>query len=49
MKKHMKPYFQSLQGGLFEAVNKADVGDNADKMKENGAGDAELGGSLFPR
>ena len=34
MKKHMKPYFQTLKGGLFETVNKADVGDNSEKMKE---------------
>lgn len=35
MRNKMKPYFQTLKGGLFEAVNKADVGDNADKMKED--------------
>ena len=36
MRNKMKPYFRTLKGGLFEAVNKADVGDNADKMKEDG-------------
>ncbi|WP_419025166.1 pyridoxal phosphate-dependent aminotransferase [Emergencia sp.] len=35
MRNKMKPYFQTLKGGLFESVNKADVGDNADKMKED--------------
>lgn len=48
MKKHMKPYFQSLQGGLFEAVNKADVGDNADKMKENGVAMLSWADPFFP-
>lgn len=48
MKKHMKSYFQSLQGGLFEAVNKADVGDNADKMKENGVVMLSWADPFFP-
>lgn len=48
MKKHMKPYFQSLRGGLFETVNKADVGDNADKMKENGVAMLSWADPFFP-
>ena len=32
MRSKMTPFFQTLKGGLFESVNKADVGDNADKM-----------------
>lgn len=35
MKSKMKPYFRTLQGGLFSKVNKADVGGNADAMKAN--------------
>ena len=48
MKKHMKPYFQTLKGGLFETVNKADVGDNSEKMKER-CSNAQLGRSVFSR
>lgn len=48
MKKHMKPYFQTLKGGLFETVNKADVGDNSEKMKENGVAMLSWADPFFP-
>ena len=46
--KHMKPYFQTLKGGLFETVNKADVGDNSEKMKENGVAMLSWADPFFP-
>lgn len=48
MKKYMKPYFCSLQGGLFESVNKADVGDNAEKMQQNGVAMLSWADPFFP-
>ena len=48
MKTHMKPYFQTLKGGLFEAINKADVGDNAAKMKEQGVAMLSWADPFFP-
>ena len=48
MKKHMKPYFQTLKGGLFETVNKADVGDNSEKMKANGVAMLSWADPFFP-
>lgn len=48
MKNHMKPYFQTLKGGLFETVNKADVGDNSEKMKENGVAMLSWADPFFP-
>lgn len=36
MKNKMKPAFQSISGGLFEAVEKADVGDSYTKLASQG-------------
>ena len=44
----MTPFFQTLKGGLFESVNKADVGDNADKMKVDNVAMLSWADPFFP-
>ena len=36
VKQKMNPGFRCLQGGLFSAVSKADVGNVADEMQKRG-------------
>lgn len=48
MRSKMTPFFQTLKGGLFESVNKADVGDNADKMKADNVAMLSWADPFFP-
>ena len=48
MRSKMTPFFQTLKGGLFESVNKADVGDNADKMKSDNVAMLSWADPFFP-
>ena len=36
IKSKMRPFYQTVEGGLFSAVTKADVGDVAAEMQRQG-------------
>ena len=36
IKNRMRPFYQTIEGGLFSAVTKADVGDVAAEMQRKG-------------
>jgi len=48
IKDKMTPYYKTLKGGLFESTSKADVGNNADKMKQDGVAMLSWADPFYP-